>query len=1629
MKKKILLTLITLLMTCITMFSLTACGDTKISFKLNFVVDNEIYATIDTSGDEVIALPENPTKENHSFDGWFWDKDVWEKPFTANSLLDAPLSSDMSVYAKFSLNTINGVTFEDIETTYDGTEKTIAVSNLPNGASVVYDKANTYTNAGEYTVTATISQENHEDLQLTATLTINKATYDMSGVVFTDKIVTYNSESHSITATNLPDGVTAQYTGNNQINAGEYTVTATFTGDSVNYELIANKTVTLTISKATYDMSSVVFADKTVTYNGESHSITASNLPDGVTAQYTGNNQINANEYAITATFSGDDANYEPIANKTATLTINKVSVSKPAQDSTSFVYNGNEQTYQIIENSLYTISGNKQINAGNYNVIISLKDKNNYQWNDENTNDLSYSFNIAKAVYEMSEVVFADKTVTYNGETHSIIATGMPNGVTVTYENNEQVNANVYTVIAKFTGDSNNYELIPNKTATLTILDSAFEGLSFESKTFTYDGTEKKIEVVGAPSDATITYNKANKYINAGEYTITATIKKANYVDVSLTATLTINKATYDMSQVVFADKTVTYNGNAYSIEAQNVPSGLSVSYTGNNKINVDNYTVTAIFADTTGNYNNPENMTAKLVINKATITGITLTDKTFTYDTKTHALKIDGTLPTCVNVTYENNDKVNANTYTVTVSFEDTSGNYIVPENMSAKLIINKATVSGITFENKTFTYNGTKRNLEISGTLPNEVTVNYVNNGKINANTYYVTATFSCETDNYIVPEDMTAKLTIKKAVYDMSNVTFENKTVTYDGKTHSLAVSGNLPNGVSVSYSNNDKINANQYIVTATFTGDSINYYEIDGMQAMLTINKATYDMSGVSFVGGRFTYDGTQKFIYITGELPNGVTVNYTNNGKINANTYTVTATFTGDTDNYNKLADWTASLIIDKATYDMTGISFKNQTFTYDATEKNALITGTLPNGVEVSYVGNGKTDVGTYNVTAKFNGDSNNYYLIEDMTATFKINQAVPYIKEVSCNNTLNIYSTVELVADTNVAGVLVFDKGQVLTIGYKTYSWTFIPEDTHNYTTATGTVGLTVCALVSYYNDGVLFSSQNIVLNNSATVPMGTPLKVDSDGYRYTFSHWSIEENGAEYNFTNAITADLNLYAVYDNEEIVYAINYYDTKGVEHENIATYTVSTQYTLLDIEKEHYVFDGWTDKEGNEITKINKGTFGTLNIYATWTPVKYLINYEIVYRGAQSNAVSLSYTVEDSINFANATYDEYHTFAGWYLDKDYETAKSSISVGEFGDITLYAKWDFSGTYIYTSSQLQQVAYNMSGIYELKTNINLTNKEFTAIGDATNPFKGYFNGADFSINGKMPFGVNNGTIKNLKSNTTIVETNKGTLSYCSGGKGLAIVNSGTINFCDAVGYALSDNDCGIGMWVGGLVVNNSGVISNSCSNMTITNYSSPRIGGIAADSSGKIYNCYSNIYIQNSYEGIYSINCIIGGLVSELTYGGVIENCYATGKIDIKSEVDYSGGPIIGGLVGEANRYVENSSKNSIIKNCFSDCEIKVWSRCYESRDYCKVVIGGISGVDGDLNNCYSDMKIECENYNCYWEEGNYSAGKNGSLTSEYNLMSVNFLRQKLKWDESIWYLQDGQLPKLRFEME
>ncbi|MBQ4269018.1 MAG: leucine-rich repeat protein, partial [Clostridia bacterium] len=146
MKKRFLTLIVTLTAMLMCIFGFSACN--KVEFKVNFVVDGAVYATIDTNGKEIIKMPENPEKDDYTFDGWYWDENTWQTPFTANSLLDAPLSSDMSVYCKWKPNTISveSITLNKTEISlHENDIEYLTATILPENAtdtSVVWQSSN-----------------------------------------------------------------------------------------------------------------------------------------------------------------------------------------------------------------------------------------------------------------------------------------------------------------------------------------------------------------------------------------------------------------------------------------------------------------------------------------------------------------------------------------------------------------------------------------------------------------------------------------------------------------------------------------------------------------------------------------------------------------------------------------------------------------------------------------------------------------------------------------------------------------------------------------------------------------------------------------------------------------------------------------------------------------------------------------------------------------------------------------------------------------------------------------------------------------------------------------------------------------------------------------------------------------------------------------------------------------------------------------------------------------------------------------------------------------------------------------------------------------------------------------------
>ena len=314
----------------------------------------------------------------------------------------------------------------------------------------------------------------------TVNVTITAAEHDTSDLKFEGATFEYDGKEHSIEVTGLPDGVTVSYEGNKQVNAGTYTVTAKFTVDG-NHEHIADMTATLKITAK--EVTLVWTAPANLEYDGTAKvpTVVAEGLVEGdnctVTAALTGGaDNVNVGTFTYTAT-GLSNANYKLPANVVSpeyTITAKEVTLAWTAP--ANLEYDGTAKVPTVVAGGLVegdncTVTaaltgGADNVNVGTFTYTATGLSNANYKLP---ANVVSPEYTITAAEHDTSDLKFEGATVTYDGKEHSIEVTGLPEGVTVSYEGNKQVNAGIYTVTAKFTVDGN-HAPIADMTATLVI-------------------------------------------------------------------------------------------------------------------------------------------------------------------------------------------------------------------------------------------------------------------------------------------------------------------------------------------------------------------------------------------------------------------------------------------------------------------------------------------------------------------------------------------------------------------------------------------------------------------------------------------------------------------------------------------------------------------------------------------------------------------------------------------------------------------------------------------------------------------------------------------------------------------------------------------------------------------------------------------------------------------------------------------------------------------------------------------------------------------------------------------------------------------------------------------------------
>lgn len=326
----------------------------------------------------------------------------------------------------------------------------------------------------------------------------------------------------------------------------------------------------------------------------------------------TGNKQTNAGTYTVSITLKNDKYVWSDNTSDTLTFSfiIDKASVVAPTVDTSlyEFEYDGTTKGYQIATSDQYTISGNENVNPGSYTAVVALNDKNNYKWENSNSEDLRYNYTIKGIeLNENNIAVTGVQNKEFTGE-------ALTQNISVTYDNIKQLVLNTdYTI---------SYESNVNAGTAKVIITGIGHYSGTVEKTFTI--TPKPLDAMmlqqiadqdytGNPitpvvlKDGTITLVSGTDYdieyqdnVQAGQASFTVT-GKGNYSG-SFNGYFTIVQQQAVVDDII-APTNLVYNGQAQALFTEPDYNGGTLKYSLDNgqswtetlptKTNAGSYTI----------------------------------------------------------------------------------------------------------------------------------------------------------------------------------------------------------------------------------------------------------------------------------------------------------------------------------------------------------------------------------------------------------------------------------------------------------------------------------------------------------------------------------------------------------------------------------------------------------------------------------------------------------------------------------------------------------------------------------------------------------------------------------------------------------------------------------------------------------------------------------------------------------------------------------------------------------------------------------------------------------------------------------------------------------------------------
>ena len=311
---------------------------------------------------------------------------------------ECPVNVSTAENAGVSKVTLYGGTFSKIGVAAPAT----LVGTLAEGYG--FRKENAWVNQldGTELTGVTVQQAPIEAFALTA----DKTTANYGDAITLTTSVRLRDEEKAATYQWFKDGELVENTAESSyvikdLTTGDHKITCTVSCDGY----ITSKSIDLKVNKANCQITPPA-AKENLVYTGKEQALITAGTAIGGTMQYSLNGTdwqntvpvgTNAGTYTVQYQVIGD-GNHNNTKPASVSVTIARQPVNVPEPDATVFTYDGEKKTYTIAANDNYTVANAEQTNAGTYTVSVTLKDTENFVWNDKTDAAKGYTFVIAPA-------------------------------------------------------------------------------------------------------------------------------------------------------------------------------------------------------------------------------------------------------------------------------------------------------------------------------------------------------------------------------------------------------------------------------------------------------------------------------------------------------------------------------------------------------------------------------------------------------------------------------------------------------------------------------------------------------------------------------------------------------------------------------------------------------------------------------------------------------------------------------------------------------------------------------------------------------------------------------------------------------------------------------------------------------------------------------------------------------------------------------------------------------------------------------------------------------------------------------------------------------------------------------